>query len=88
MSIAPFARCLRAETMEVGTMVASEVPTASFIWTASGMPKSGKTLNSTGTMTMPPPTPSSPARVPETRPVAAIASARPASQRGSCIDAP
>ena len=86
--MAPFARCLRAETMEVGTMVASEVPTASFIWIASGMPKSGKTLNSTGTMTMPPPTPSSPARVPEMVPVAAIASARPASQRWSCIGAP
>src|SRR5688572_24037683 len=34
---------------------------------------------------MPPPTPSSPARVPETRPVAAIASARPASHWGSRI---
>jgi hypothetical protein len=33
--------------MEVGMMVASEVPTASFICTLSGMPNNGKTLNST-----------------------------------------
>ena len=64
-------------------MVASEVATATFICTASGMPKSGKTLKSSGTITMPPPTPSRPASVPETKPVAAMAKAKAPSQSGS-----
>src|SRR3546814_16497530 len=51
-------------------MVASEVPTATFMRTASSMPMVVNRCHSTGTMTMPPPTPSRPAVMPATAPAA------------------
>ena len=65
---APRALWARALEMEVIMMLASEVPRA-ICWTYSGgTPCPGKIATSMGTMTMPPPTPSSPARTPATAP--------------------
>ena len=59
-------------------MMASEVPTASGVLTASGMPRNRKRSCSTGTMTAPPPTPKTPARMPVTAPAAMSETAKKA----------
>ncbi|MNR15483.1 hypothetical protein D3C85_1320200 [compost metagenome] len=75
MSTAPLAWCARDEEMAVGMIVASEVATATCIRTEESTPIHVSTRSSTGTMTMPPPTPSSPARRPPTAPVSSIIAA-------------
>ena len=76
----PRLRWARADMIDVGMMVANEVPTATCMRTDSSMPSSVNRWYSTGTMTMPPPTPSRPARMPATTPVASSAAARPSNQ--------
>ncbi|MNT94288.1 hypothetical protein D3C72_2359360 [compost metagenome] len=58
--------------MAVGMIVASEVATATCIRTEGSTPIDVSTRSSTGTMTMPPPTPSMPAITPPTAPVSSI----------------
>ena len=65
---APRAWCERAELMDVGMMAASEVATAMCMRHSSGTPANRRKYSSTGTVTMPPPTPSSPATNPATTP--------------------
>ena len=65
---APRALWARALETEVIMMLASDVPSA-ICWTYwGGMPWPGKMATSMGTMTMPPPTPSRPARTPAIAP--------------------
>src|SRR5687768_962764 len=54
--------------MEVGMMAASEVATATCMRYSSGTPAKRNENSSTGTVTMPPPTPSRPARKPAATP--------------------
>ena len=56
--------------MEVGTIVASDVVVATTIAVSGDTPKFWNRKNKTGTMTMPPPTPNSPAKVPAKAPTA------------------
>ena len=60
----------RAEVIEVGMMVAKEVPTAKCMRTLGSIPSRPKISNNTGTITMPPPTPSKPDMMPPTAPAA------------------
>ncbi len=78
-SMAPRRRCARADAIEVGTIVASEVPTTSNIATSRGTSKISATTTRTGTTTMPPPTPSRPASSPAMAPVTRRPSVRPRS---------
>src|SRR5712671_826037 len=71
----PFARWAQYDRTVVGTMMASDVPTQSCMRTSSGTPKMRKISNNTGTTTMPPPIPNSPARIPVTTPAAITATA-------------
>lgn len=66
----PFLWCDRMELRDVGTMVASDVAVATSMAVSADTPKLWNKKNSTGTMTMPPPTPSKPARIPAKIPVA------------------
>jgi hypothetical protein len=67
-STAPRAWWLRAELMDVGMMAASEVATATCMRYSSGTPAKRRAYSSTGTVTMPPPTPSMPATKPASTP--------------------
>ena len=58
------------ELTDVGTMVAKEVAVAISMADSGDTPKLWKRKKSTGTMTIPPPTPSRPARIPAKTPVA------------------
>jgi len=69
-STAPLRQWLRVELTEVAMMVAKDVPTATCMRTASSRPMVVNRWNSTGTMTMPPPTPSNPAARPPAAPAA------------------
>ena len=80
MSTAPRRWWARAETIDVGMIVASDVPTAMCMRTDGSMSSSENRWYSTGTMTMPPPTPNSPARMPATTPVASSATESAANQ--------
>ena len=60
---------MKLET-EVNMMLASEVPSAMCMSTPLSMPCRVKQNSSMGTMTMPPPTPKSPASTPAIRPTA------------------
>ena len=55
--------------MDVGTIVARDVATAICIDNIGSILKKGANQNSTGTMTIPPPTPNSPAKTPAAAPV-------------------
>ena len=68
-STLPFLRCERIELIDVGTIVASDVAVAMYIALCGLTPKDWKRKNNTGTITMPPPTPSSPASKPANIPV-------------------
>src|SRR5689334_15543135 len=57
--------------MEVGMMAASDVATATCMRYSSGTPAKRNEYSSTGTVTMPPPTPSMPAAKPAKTPEAA-----------------
>ena len=57
-------------------MVAREVPTAMCMRMAGSTPCTARAVSSTGTMMMPPPTPSSPASTPATAPVASMVNIR------------
>src|SRR6187397_311602 len=70
-STAPRAWCVRAELIDVGMMAASEVATATCMRYSSGTPAKRSENSSTGTVTMPPPTPSRPAANPAMTPDAA-----------------
>jgi hypothetical protein len=61
------------EDIDVGTITASDVPIARCISTAVGIPSSGNTSASAGTMTTPPPRPSMPAMSPASAPTARYA---------------
>src|SRR5262245_56276982 len=67
-STAPREWCVRAELIEVGMMAASDVATATCMRYSSGTPTKRSEYSSTGTVTMPPPTPSIPAAKPATTP--------------------
>ena len=70
ISTAPRLLWARIEEIEVGMIVTSDVATAIGMAIAGSKCSVVMIQNSTGTMTMPPPTPSSPARIPATTPVA------------------
>jgi hypothetical protein len=64
MSTVPRAAWDRADRIEVGTIIASDVPTASGIAISSDTPVSRKVSKNTGTLTAPPPIPKIPASMP------------------------
>ena len=59
------------ELIEVGIIVARDVAVATSIADSADVPKLWNKKNNTGTMTMPPPTPNKPAKMPAKTPVAA-----------------
>ena len=59
---------MRAELIEVGMIAASDVATATCMRYSSGTPAKRSEYSSTGTVTMPPPTPSNPATNPANTP--------------------
>jgi len=63
----------RIELIDVGTMVANEVAVATSIADSGDTPKLWNKKNSTGTITIPPPTPNKPAKTPANTPVASNA---------------
>ena len=63
------------EEMAVGMIVASEVATVTCIRMSESIPSAERTRSSTGTITMPPPTPSMPAITPPAAPVTSIIAA-------------
>jgi hypothetical protein len=67
-SIEPRRACEREDDSAVGTIVAIEVATAMCRATEPGTPAAASAKSSAGTMTMPPPTPSSPASNPPMAP--------------------
>ena len=69
----PFFLCERMELREVGIIVAREVAVAIDIAESAETPKLWKRKNKTGTITIPPPTPNSPASIPAKTPVVANA---------------
>lgn len=69
-STLPLFVCERMELIDVGTIVAREVAVATSMADSGDAPKLWKRKNNTGTMTIPPPTPSNPARIPAKIPVA------------------
>ena len=66
----PFAWCERIDEIDVGTMVASDVAVAIIMADSGLTPKPCSKKYSTGTITIPPPTPKSPAKIPAKIPVA------------------
>ena len=75
-STAPRRWWARADEMDVGMMVASDVATAMCMRIAGSTPTNPSAVSSTGTITMPPPIPNNPASTPATAPVASIATPR------------
>ena len=67
-STAPRRECASALETEVNMMLPSEVASASSMMLSGAKPARPKANTSMGTMTMPPPTPSSPANSPATIP--------------------
>src|SRR5699024_4455845 len=63
----------RVDVVAVTTIVDSDVPTAKCMLTALSTPISVNSVYKTGTMTMPPPTPSKPASIPVKTPAPTIA---------------
>ena len=75
-STAPRAWWARDEEIAVGTMTASDVATATCMHHSGGTPLKRRLYSRTGTSTMPPPTPSSPATTPATMPATSRTSSR------------
>ena len=75
-STAPRAWCARTEEMEVMQMVASDVATAILITCSAGACLASSSQAMAGTMIMPPPMPSNPAKNPVTMPKAASSKIR------------
>lgn len=76
-----FAWCDLADITDVGMIVASDVPTAKCMRMAGSTSKKEKMWKRTGTMTIPPPTPSRPAINPAITPVKSRAATNPASTK-------
>ena len=68
-STAPALLWLTVDAIEVGIMVAREVPMAICMLTLESIPSTSKAVKSMGTITIPPPTPRSPAVNPAKTPV-------------------
>ncbi len=84
-STVPLRAWARAETNAIGTIIASEVPIASGMATASASPISRNTSKKTGTLIAPPPTPKSPASRPIAAPAPVRAASSPISWAGSIV---